>query len=135
MNRALSLAESVVSAKSIAEVDIFRLMEAVAEIMEALAVGREELEKHRAGFSVFCAARTAWTVAYAAAGWSVESAARHAVSSAAAAARAAELLDEPQATWAIEAAHRDYLALLKRFGAQTKVLIGEPFNFNDPAES
>jgi hypothetical protein len=130
VNNALSLAEAVVSAEPLAEVDVVCLVGASAEVVEILATLRENVEKYQAAFSAFNAARTAWEVHLAASGASMPFDARHAVHAANAAAQWAELLDEPQATYAIEAAHRDYMALLKRFGEQKSVVVGEPFELH-----
>jgi hypothetical protein len=124
---ALALAESVMSAESVAEVDVLRLMGAAREIMEALTVAGADIEKHAAGYAAFCAVRTAWAVVDAASGSSMQIHARRAVREAQRAARTAELFDEPQATSAVESARREYIALVGRFGKQTEVVIGEPF--------
>ena len=124
VKNALSLAEAVVSAEPIADVDIECLIGSAAEVVAVLGTVREDIEKYQAAFG-FNAARTAWEVVIIASGSC--STVRLAAKAADAAARAAELLDEPQVTCAIEDTHRDYVALLKRFGEQTNIVIGEAF--------
>lgn len=135
INNALSLATAVVRAEPITSVDVVCVVGASADVVDLLGTVRGRVEKYRAAFSAFDAGRTAWEVLIAASGLSISSAAAtRAVGAANAAARAAELLDEPQATWAIEAAHRDYVALLKKFGEQTEVVIGEAFDLAEMDE-
>ena len=128
IGEALDLAEAVVSAESIADVDINGLLDATLRIIDALKAVNDNYDRHTAVFSAFNALRVAWEVVIAASRRILPSvASRLAVNAAGAVARSAELLDDPESARAIEAAHRDFAVLLARFGEQTQVIIGEAF--------